>query len=256
MVFHREKPDQRIKSALVMKRSSIILTIFLVSLFAIITSERAIGQIRPQGNLNFIVGIPQGEFSDQLDQVGYGGNLFAGIGIAGTPVVVGLDLGYLIYGYERRQEPFSSTIPDVTVDVATSNNIALGHFVLRLRAPRGVVQPYVDGLFGGKYLFTETRIENERWDGESIAVSTNFDDWALSYGVGGGLNIRLFHGQIGNELRTGSIHLNLGLRYLVGSEAEYLKEGSIRRENGEVTYDIERSRTDLLIPQFGATISF
>ncbi len=210
-------------------------------------------QVRPQGTLDFILGIPQGEFSEYVDNVGFGVNAFGGIGIGRSPIVIGAEAGFLVYGYENRNEPFSSTIPDVTVRVQTSNNIFLGHFLLRLQPQVGRVQPYLDGLFGFKYLFTQTSIENER-GGESIAASTNFDDFALSYGAGGGLKIQLYDGPIGKEQKWARMSMNLGIRYLFGGEAEYLQKGSIRRANGDVTYDVDRSQTDLLMPQLGITV--
>ena len=128
---------------------------------------------------------------------------------------------------------------------------------MSLPTSSGAVRPYVDGLVGMKYLWTETRIENRRdFDDEPIAVSTNFDDAAFSYGAGGGIDVRLYDGPLGEEQRPVSISLNVGVRYLFGAEAEYLKEGSIRQSGGSVRYDVERSKTDLLVPQFGVRFSF
>lgn len=143
----------------------------------------------------------------------------------------------------------------MTVDVETSNNIMLGHFVLRLQPATGAVRPYLDGLVGLKYLFTETRIENERSE-EPVAASTNFEDVAFSYGAGGGLDINVWSGPMGEGKRPGSVAVNVGVRYLFGGEAEYLKKGSIRRENGRVAYDVDRSETTLLVPQLGVRLSF
>ena len=47
--------------------------------------------------------------------------------------MIGADLAFMIYGSETRQEPFSLTIPDVTVEVETSNNIVLLHALARLQ---------------------------------------------------------------------------------------------------------------------------
>jgi len=44
--------------------------------------------------------------------------------------------------------------------------------------------------------------------------------------------------------------------YLVGSEAEYLKEGSIRRVSGRVVYDINKSQTNLWSIQIGIDFRF
>jgi hypothetical protein len=206
--------------------------------------------------INVFVGIPTGAFSRQVDNVGIGGT-FAFLGrIRHSPVSMGVELGGMIYGMESRREPFSTTIPDVTVRVQTSNNVGLGHFMVRLSPQTGLVQPYVDAMIGGKYLFTSTSIESEHANTghHTVASSTNFDDLTWSYGAGGGLNVRLYDGVMGD--RHGSVHLNLGVRYLYGGEAEYLKRGSIRRNNGSVEYDVMRSRTDMIMPQFGVRMQF
>lgn len=212
--------------------------------------------IRPQGSVSFLVGVPQGEFRDNVDNLGFGLDVFGGLGVGQSPVVIGLDIGFLIYGRERRSEPFSNTIPDVTVDVQTTNNIFQSHLVLRLQPPNGTVRPYVDALFGFKYLFTQTQIESERFEADDpIASSTNFDDFALSYGVGGGVHIALYRPQ-GEEREVESVALKLGAQYLLGSEADYLQEGSIRRVNGAIDFEVERSRTTFLEPYLGVALQF
>jgi len=37
-------------------------------------------------------------------------------------------LGFLVYGSETREESFSITVPDVLLNVTTTNNIFLCHF--------------------------------------------------------------------------------------------------------------------------------
>ena len=207
-------------------------------------------QVYPQGDISVIVGFPQGEFEDTVDNVGVGLNFFAGLGFGRSPIVIGLDAGFLVYGYERRREIFSPTIPDVRVGVETSNAIAMGHVVLRLQPPSGAVQPYLDGLFGMKYFFTETTVRDDDFFDEEIASTTNFDDAALSYGVGGGIDILLHQG------RGKAVMINAGARYLFGTEAEYLQEGAIERRNGRVFFSTDRSETNLLIAQLGITLKF
>ena len=224
--------------------------LFILALGGSLTGV-AHAQIYPQGDISVVVGFPQGEFEDHVDDAGVGLNFFAGIGLGQTPFVVGLDGGFLVYGFERRREPFSTTIPDVTVDVETSNAIAMGHVLLRLQPPTGFVQPYVDGLFGFKYFFTKTSISDEDFRGDDpIVSSTNFDDAALSYGVGGGLDIQIHQG------RRKAVLISVGARYLFGSEAEYLQEGSIERRNGRVFFTTDRSETDILMAQLGVTLKF
>ena len=108
---------------------------------------------------SFNVASPQGEFKDNVDRNGYG---FSGTGLFSPmpllPFKLGIELGYINYGSEERREPFSYTIPDVRVKVQRDNNIFLGHLLLRVQQDVGIVSPYLDGLFGLNYLWTDTKI--------------------------------------------------------------------------------------------------
>lgn len=232
----------------------ILSALSILALALVLAVPSAQAQINAEGSLKLTVGVPQGEFADQLDATGFGGNIAGAIGFPGSPLLVGADFGFMIYGHERRNEPFSTTIPDVTVDVVTDNSLALGHIFLRLKPNLPGIQPYADALFGFKYFFTETRIESEQFDQNEITRSTNFDDTALSYGFGGGIKINLYT-PTGNN-GPGGVHLDLGAKYLMGSEASYLQEGSIRRQNGQVTFDVDQSKTDMLLFQFGVGLTF
>ena len=205
--------------------------------------------ISPRVSPNIIIGIPANEFADNVDNIGFGLGVTGGVGFGTLPIMIGLDLGYMVYGIERRSEPFSTTIPDVRVDVETTNNIFQAHLVLRVQPQTGAVQPYIEGLFGFKYLFTRTSIKNIPTD-ETVVSSTNFDDFASSFGPGAGVDIRLW------EAERTTILLHLGCRYLLGSVADYLERGSIERLNGEVIFDVISSRTDFILPQLGATFTF
>ncbi len=224
---------------------------FLLFVFSAATAD---AQVKPRVSVDLLAGIPVGEFADNVDNLGFGIGVNGGLGLAPAPIMFGIDIGYLIYGFERRSEPFSTTIPDVTVDVETTNSIAFGHLFLRIQPQTGAFQPYAEALFGFKYLFTRSSVEN-RQSNETIAASVNFDDFASSYGVGGGLDIRVYEG-LNDNSRQFSVLINLGVRYLLGSSAEYLERGSTIRDNGGLTFDVTKSRTDLVIPQLGATFVF
>ncbi len=203
---------------------------------------------------DFIIGFPQNQFRDNINDEGYGASGQFGYFLGDTPVMVGVDFGYLNYGTTRRFESFSPDIPEVTVQVRTTNNILMTHGFVRLQPQDGPVRPYVEGLVGFKYLFTRSSILDDFLD-EPIASSTNFDDLAGSWGVGTGLDIRLWE----NHRRRGiaDVSLSIGAKYLWGSEAAYLRKGSIRREpDGSITFLVFHSRTDMLVPSIGARIRF
>lgn len=202
-----------------------------------------------------MLGFPEGEFKENVDRPGFGlsGQVLLFNPSEGLPFGFGLDIGYLNYGNETRQEPFSLTIPDVVVDVERSNNLVNFHLLFQIAPPSGDVRPYAELLFGGAYLWTETSIRS-RGD-EEVASNTNFDDFAWNYGVGGGLLIRLYSPDE-QEGSFESLFLDLKVRYLLGTEAEYLKEGSVTIDNGNVYYDVSRSKTDLLMTQIGVMFYF
>lgn len=206
-----------------------------------------------QGGLDVLLGSPQGEFRRNVDKVGFGiaGNI--GYAPEGTPVMLGVEFGFMNYGSSERREPFSTTIPDVFVRVSTTNNFLMGHAILRLQPNAGMFRPYLQGMVGFNYLFTETKIENENSAGEEVASSTNLSDGAFSYGGGAGLMFLVYSSESGG---VSDVFVDLGVRYSFGGEAEYLKEGSIRRVDGRVAYDILKSKTDLLAFQVGVAVRF
>ncbi len=231
-----------------MKKVLLVIIILLSCLFSNYVLAQSAG-------LNFALGFPQGEFENNVKRTGFGGS---GQFLLFTPTVkypfsLGLNLGFINYGSESRAEPFSMTIPDVIVEVDRSNNIFNFHFLMQVVLPEGIVRPYAEALFGGAYIFTETSVKSHGT--EEIASSTNFDDFAWSYGAGGGLLFRVYSSDV-PENRVSSVFVDLKIRYLYGSEAEYLKQGSVRVNNGRVTYDVSKSKTDLLTAHLGVVVYF
>jgi hypothetical protein len=95
----------------------------------------------------------------------------------------------------------------------------------------------------------DTTIVNDSNDVE-LTSSKNLSDFVYSYGFGGGVQVRL--GAVGR----GDISLDGKVRYLRGGRAEYLKEGSVQRENGSVFFEVLSSRTDVVTVQIGVTFRF
>lgn len=214
------------------------------------TFGQAPGSSPPEIQLgfDFLNVIPLGEFKDNIKNNGYGVGGHFLVRLKQSPILVGLDLGGVTYGSETRKERLLPDVPEVRVNVSTRNNIFMTHFVARAQPRDGAVRPYFDGLIGFKYLFTSTSIDI---DSENGASETNLSDLTFSYGFGSGIQVRLDHGG-----KRPHILLDAQVRYLRGSRAEYLREGSIRRENGAVFFDVLRSRTDVVTAQVGITFQF
>jgi len=219
--------------------------------------QRQLTEGNLEGGIGFMLAFPQGEFKQNVNKTGIGLGLNFAYLFRPFPFSIGAEGAYIMYGHTTRKAPWSETIPDVTVDVETSNNIAQIHLFLRLQPNEGPVRPYIDGLVGLNYLWTETSVKSERRlsSGEDIATSTNKQDMAFSYGGGGGIKVRV-HENVTDEGRPLSVLIDLRLRYLVGGKAEYLKEGSGHIVNGKVYYDVYTSTTDLLSGQIGVSVVF
>jgi len=227
--------------------------LIIVAILSVINFNKILAQA---GGLNIMLGFPMGDFKEEIDRLGFGlsGHFLFLAPTDNRPFGIGLNVGYLNYGQETRREPFSQYAPDVTIDVERSNNLVNFHALFQLGFGSGSVRPFIEGLFGGSYIFTETSIRSER-NGQEVATSTNFDDYAWSYGAGGGILILLSSGdEEGSD--AGALFLDLKARYLFGSEAEYLKEGSVIVSGGNVTYQVTKSKTDLLTVHAGVVAYF
>jgi hypothetical protein len=221
-------------------------------------------KISGQVSGGLVGGIPVGSLRDN---VGTGGGVRLALGswVDKSPVLFGLDIGFFGYGHVEEDVPFSSTVgPSVPVEVSTSNNVLEMHLTARLQPRTGRFRPYAEILAGFKYLFTRTKVGEVGFEdrdddfGEEVASTTNFDDFALSGGVGAGFDIRVYRQEnLAKKVRR--VDLHLGVQYLLGQKAEYLTEGALNDQNGNgqldrSEMDIRRSRTTFLQPTVGVTV--
>jgi len=230
--------------------------VFLLGLFLI--NQNTFGQ---SVGLNFSLAFPQGDFKDNLKTFGWGGSAEGLLPL--HPVVgVGVNVGFYNYGSETRNEPWSYTIPDVTMEVSRSNNIANLHIFMRLSPPMTTFKPYVDLLAGGSYLWTETSVYSQNNNNnEPIASTNNMDDFAWSYGVGAGFMFKVLDMPSEQEGMDSELFIDLKVRHLWGSEAMYLTRGDIEINNSNpvkpiVIYHARKSATDLLTAHLGVIVLF
>lgn len=231
-------------------------TILVLMILTLLTSAEA--QWSASGS--FLIGVPQGEFASNLGRNGYGGEITGAFAPPESPFRLGVCVGVMSYGSDERREPFSTTISSVTVLVTTNNNIYLISGEGRIQPNAGMFRPYLSGTFGATILDTRTSIDNAS-NGEEVASSTNHSDVAFNYGFGAGLDVRVWENtdrepSVNGEPQVNDVSVHIGGVYLRSGEAEYLKEGSIRSVNGTAVYDVQRSRTDLLLYSIGVSVTF
>jgi hypothetical protein len=188
-------------------------------------------------------GLPMGLFKTNLGKDGFQFDLYYARKLKSAPLFIGFDCAFFIYGMSTRQEPLEN-IPEVNVDVETSNSVIQGLFFIRLQPAKGPFRPYIEGLAGVSYLSTDTTITEREFPWDEIASDTNFSDFALAAGGGAGVEVHLWG------------VLDIKARYLTGSKAKYLKEGSIVYEGGQAVYLYQESATNLLSFQAGVSFRF
>jgi len=212
-------------------------------------------QYRFDTGLDFLSVFPRGEFGDQVKNTGLGGSLSLGYRLPGQPFIIGADLGLFIYGREKRRIILSPAIPDLPLNVITSNNVFSMHLFLRRQTDWEPVAPFIDCIIGFNYLYTRTSIS--RTSQYSGLGATNLSDFALSYGFGSGFKIKVYENTVSRRSSDlVAVTVNVRARYLFGSEAEYLKKGSIERIHGVAYYDVHTSRTGMLLLSTGVSLLF
>jgi hypothetical protein len=227
----------------------------VLSVSLLCVSGPLIAADRFETGLRFLLGFPAGEFRRNVDGTGVGMDVNFSYHFPRSIVSTGVSFGFLIYGSDSRMEPLSPTIPELIVKVTTTNALLLGHLFVRVQPRWGRIRPYLEGLAGFHYLTTDTSIGSQGGYENSLS-SNNYHDTIFSGGLGGGAQVLLFQLQRRDRERIFSLDLDLGVRWLRGGRAEYLKRGSIHHYNGGVTYDVYRSRTDLWLAGLGLSFSF
>ncbi len=232
-----------------------VLLLVLYLLTSLVTAQSRRGGF--QVGIAFEPFFPQGEFRDVTDNIGWGGSLDMLYRIPNSALHIGAAFAYHINGSETRWEPLSWSIPDILVKVRTTNAVVRSHMLLRLQPALGMLRPYIEGMIGLLHFSTDTRAyDDSNWEEEAFASTNHIRSTVFSYGMGGGLLLNLMGRPHIQERNPFSVSLEFGLRYLRGGTAEYMIPGDIVLDESNLTYYVNQSRTDILIPKVGVTFSF
>ncbi len=224
-------------------------------LVAVLSVTRAEAQHFEAGG-DLLVGFPQNEFKRNTGAVGGGISAHFGYLPEESPILLGFRLLFLNYGSEKRSDKIFGEYSLLDAEVTTDNNILIANLFLRLQPGVGRFRPFIEGFAGYNYLFTETTVRG-RTTGESLGSETNLDDGAFGYGGGGGVQFSITGDNLDDQTAVpNGLSLSASARYLFGGKAAYLKEGSIREENGRIVYFTNESTTDLLMVSLGVTYTF
>jgi hypothetical protein len=209
---------------------------------------------RYQGTLDFSVAYPQGDLELEIARKPLGMGLTFGVNLGKSPLILGVDLGILNYGRDTSDE-FLYGDPEFDFEVIHSYNIFQGLAFLRFQlVNQGPLRPYLDGLVGINYFWTDTSIADDDLD-EEVTIKVNHDDAAFTYGIGAGVMYKLGK-QKRNRVKREEFFVDLRFRYIFGGKLEYLTKGSILVDEEEVTYFVSESRSDLYTFQIGFGMTF
>lgn len=238
-------------------------SIGIACMLLLAASGTAFGQGRPHeettgSQLSFIWGIPQGAFADRIDRTPMGASLLFGGEVPGTSLFLGTEASLVNYGRREHLELYRiEDVPVQALRVAASHNIAMVHLVARLQLPTTApIRPYVDALGGLRAFVSKVRVDSDVivLPG-GLAEEARMTDWAFSYGAGGGLDLLVHTGRSTFSKREVRVDLNVGVRYLFGAEADFVRLDDVLEIDDRFTFATTRSRTDMLIPQVGVRVS-
>jgi len=206
-------------------------------------------------DISIAVGTPQGDFGQSLDRNSYGAD-FAFTYQVGReiPLHVGVGMMYQNYGWREREAQFVDGVPEVDVNVRTTNNLISPQFIMRLEPKIGGFSPFVEGSIGFNYLYTESSIR-DTYEHEEIASTVNYDFYTSNMGIGGGAKFLLWEG-FDEDGDFWGIHLIVKTKFMLGGEAMYLKEGDLIPRGNGLDYIVTRSRTDLTTFNIGVVFNF
>lgn len=207
----------------------------------------------PIGLKGFTLGglFPSGAFDSHVGRDGGVAAIHLALRSGLSPLFVGFELSASYYGHVHRHA-YMDNIPEVQLDVDTYNNIVQGLFFLRLQPRVGDVSPYLEGLAGISYIFTDTTVSDDDAE-DDVAYDINFDDWTVTAGAGAGLVVRL-RGRPGGG--GGGMFLDFKVRYMAGGRASYLRQGGLVVDGDQVRYSVDRSATSFVTVQAGLTWFF
>ncbi len=208
-------------------------------------------------NINFLTGLPKGDFEESYDKIGFGIGLNLFYNIEDTPLYVGTKLGWMLFNYDDYQTPLSVEFPNDYVDITTDYQMYVIDFAVKIMPDWGPIRPYMEFIAGTHNLSTTTTAESVNYNSSynDIASSTDVSDWTFNYGVGGGLAFNVFRGKVeGNKARFWELLVDLNAEYLLGGEAEYAL--SKTDMGNEFQLETAKSKTDMLSIKMGMTFRF
>ena len=190
----------------------------------------------------FITAFPVNNYQNFDNEIGYGGN-FEFLILSPTqqkPIGIGASLSYLGQGLYFYNDPCDC---ETYIGNNRANNFINLNLIFQLSPTSGTIRPYLETLFGGSYIYSNTELLTVNYNSVNLYV----DDWAWNYGAGGGLKFLLG----GDENGNGSMFLDFKGRYMMSTDVYLLDRNSIRYANDSFYYSINKTQINFFSFQIG-----
>jgi hypothetical protein len=202
------------------------------------------------GYTNFSPTFPMGEFKETYDHTAWGGRL--GILVQPTrklPLKIGVELGYATQGFSTQYYNSIGFTQFSDYRARARLNIFSGLFNLRLQNSTGkhLFDPFVEVLAGWNNFYGTAKLEGRSPDKEyawdKIDRESTEGYWGFTYGGSIGTNIRL-------SKKQPYVWIECKLAYLQGNKTKYYSDPRVDA-NGNASFALNETETDMLIPQIG-----
>ena len=201
---------------------------------------------QPSASLYFTTAIPVNDFRYLDNNLGYGGNLeiFFFSPTKQKPFGMGISFSYFGQGLYFYDDPYSD---ETYLSGNRANNFSSIQLIFQLAPTGGTIKPYLETFFGGSYIFSRSEI----YTLDYLPVSLYVDDWAWTYGIGGGFKLL-----INGDDERGPLYLDLKGRYLMSSSVGILDRQSIRYANDSFYYSVNETQINFIALQVGFVLYF
>ena len=218
-------------------------------ILSILSSLILVSQLYAQSSASFYftTAIPVNDYKHFDDEAGYGGNLEVLL-ISPTkpkPIGFGFSLSYLGQGLYFYDDPYDN---ETSIGENRANNFINLSMIFQVAPTGGTVRPYIETFFGGSYIYSNTNIITPDY----VSVHLFVDDWAWTYGVGGGFKFLIGT----NADQSSSIYLDLKGRYLMSSNVDLLNRNSLRYANNQFYDAVKETQINFVAVQLGLVLYF
>jgi len=227
----------------------------MISVESIGFVESVRGQSVTEAGMSFTVGRAAGELERYVSDniIGLHG-FFASRKSSRSPFVFGSEVGIELYESEQSTELVGPEGSSTPAEVVLSDNMAVWHLFVRIQPPGGFARPYLETFLGPKLFFSSRTVRAVDQGGLNAQTTTiKVSNIGASYGLGTGIALNIFNGLLDDY--HGNLSVVLGIRYLLGAEAEFLVPPLENIHPNDRTDPGTQSRSHILETRIGFSVS-